>query len=445
MSTVVEPSREIPVLGRFDVVVVGGGPGGVASAIAASRMGARVALVERHGFLGGTATAMMVDNFFPFRAGTKWAVRGIAWDIVERLKALGAVEEAPSNREDQPYGFKECGRVYFHTETLKVLLDRLMEEYKIFVILHTLAAAPLQKGNRVEGIVVESKSGRRAILAPVVIDGSGDGDIAYRAGAPFEMRRPGDGLQPMTLEFVVSGIDRDRFREYLQNDNYGFRREIQIARARGEFVGRDRFDFHRLTTGGVMTGINVTRMHDVDPTDSQDLTRAEIEGRRQATVDVAFLRKYIPGFKECEITAFATQAGARESRRFVGGYMLEDRDLLDGSTFEDSIAVFPSLTDIHDPEGWKVDQHFPNDGEVFEIPYRCLVPEEVDGILIVGKCISATSYVEAATRFMICSMATGQAAGVAAALCAAHGMIPREVDVRSLRTDLLQQGAIVSA
>ena len=448
MAKIVEPSREIPVLGSFDVAVVGGGPGGFAAAIAAARMGARVALIERHGFLGGTATAMMVDNFFPFRAGEKWAVRGIAWDLVERLRELGVVEEAPSDRENRPYGFKECGRVYFHTETLKVLLDRLMEEMKIFVLFYTLAVAPLQQGNRVEGVVVEGKSGRQAILAPVVIDGSGDGDIACRAGAPFEMGRPGDGLlQPTTLEFVLSGIDRDQFLGYMREDptNYGFKKEIQAARAKGEYVGRDRLDFHRFTPGGVMTGINVTRMHDVDPTNAQDVTRAEIEGRRQATVVVSFLRKYIPGFEGCEITAFATQAGARESRRFVGGYMLEDKDLLEGSTFEDSIAVFPALTDVHDPKGWKVEQHFPEEGEVFEIPYRCLVPNEVDGVFVVGKCISASSFVEAATRFMICSMATGQAAGVAAATCSSKGILPREVDVFSLRKDLLDQGAVVSA
>ena len=176
MRTTVEPSRQIPVLRNFDVAVVGGGPGGLGAALAAARTGAKVALVERHGFLGGTATAMMVDNFFPFSAGPKWAVRGIAWEIVERLKALGAIEEAAGTQSDEsrPYGFADCGRVYFETETLKVLLDRMMEESGVYLLFHTLAVAPVQEGNQVKGIFIENKSGRQAILAPTVVDVSGD-------------------------------------------------------------------------------------------------------------------------------------------------------------------------------------------------------------------------------------------------------------------------------
>jgi hypothetical protein len=435
MRTIVEQPVEVPVAAEVDVVVVGGGVGGIAAAVAAARNGAKVALVERLGFMGGCATATMMDVMGEFQAGNTPAVAGIAMEVVWRLRDRGALEGTPGHR------------VYFDSEQLKVLADEMVLEAGVDLWLHTFGVKPVLEAGRVSGVFIESKSGRQAILAKYTIDISGDADIAYRAGAAWEIGRPEDGrLQPLTLNFMVGNVKREAVEDYYRDFRYGdpyFARLVRRAKRNGDFpIPRQEITHHRFTPGGNLTGLNVTRIQGKDPTNVKDLTESEILARKQIYQIAHFLRKYVPGFEQCEIAAIATQIAGRESRRVKGGYELTKEDIFGQRKFPDAIAKFPSFSDIHDPVGDKVTLVHPDEGAMFDIPFRCLVPEKVDGILMAGKCISSTSYAAATIRRLSASMATGQAAGTAAALCAAQGIEARNMEVAALQAVLRLQGVI---
>lgn len=476
MATITEPSREIPVAVEVDVVVVGGGCAGVSAALAAARSGAKTALVERLGFLGGCATATMMDVFWMFRAGPQIpAVEGVGMEVLRRLKERGGVDGEPG-----------C-RAYVDSEMLKVLYDDMMKEAGVDLWFHTLGVRPIQEGNAVKGVIIESKSGRQAILAKAVVDASGDGDIAWQAGAAYEMGRPADGkVQPVSTSFRLANVDLAAFQEYIRQnpDELSLRKIIAQARAAGDYdVPREYMSLHGIRPWGDFTGINATRVHLEDPTDVKQFTVAEIECRRQVYAVADMLRKYAPGFANCEVAAIATQAAARESRRFIGGYVLSQQDILTGARFPDAVAVSPCFTDIHNPAGptgfmpfpahpvtgesmyrecrdsgdpdsnWdtytrgaspvkphKMDPKYQPTGTLYDIPYRTLVPLEIDRLLTAGRCISCDNFAAGSVRYFSVSFATGEAAGLAAALSAEQGIVPRQLDVRELQTALVASG-----
>ncbi len=451
---VTEPARELKVASEVDVAVVGGGCAGIGAAIAAARNGARVAFIERLGFYGGCVTATMMDVFWMLRAGDEKAVEGIAMELLRRLKGeMDGVQGEPGRR---------C---FVDAEKFKLMVDIMVTEAGVEPWLHTLGVHPYMEGNRVAGVLTESKSGRQAILAKVVVDASGDGDIAARAGAPFEMGRPEDGLvQPVSTSFLLTGFDVKAVKAWLAEhpEDRSWARAIAEAKANGDWtINRRRMTFHGMyEETGDMSGVNATRVQAVDPTNVRDLTRAEMELRKQVFQVRDFARKYLPGGKNAKVGAIATQLAPRESRRVLGDYYLTGDDVVEAKMFGDTVAVSPCFWDQHNvledgsyhlnPGNSRdiyaashedIEQVAFASGNVYGIPYRCLVPRDVENILTAGRCISADRLAESSVRYLGASFAIGQAAGTAAALAGRGNTTPRQLDVQALRTRLAEQGA----
>lgn len=414
-----------------DIIVAGGGPAGVAAAVAAARLGARVTLVERYGFLGGMSTAGFVFPFMTHYAGDRPIIRGIWGEMRNRLAAY-------------PYGYKASTHLglrhfCFDLEGLKHIWLEMCLEAGVTLQLHTLIADALTDGDRVTGIVTHSKSGREELAAPVTIDATGDGDVAARAGAPFEIGRREDGLmQPMSMHFRMAGVDMARMPT---------REEISALYKRDKDAGllhnpRENvlwFD----TPHPDQVHFNTTRIVKVDGTKRDDLTAAEIEGRRQTHEMAAWLVRTVPGFEHAYLHGVAAQVGVRETRRIIGEYVVTEDELLAETIFPDAIALSAYPVDIHSPTGaGTVMKHLPF-GAYYSIPYRALVPVRTDGLLVAGRPISTTHEAHSATRIQAVAAATGEAAGTAAALALRARCDVRHLDIHTLRTTLTTHGALI--
>ncbi len=441
-----EPVRVTPVSAECDVLVVGGGPAGISAATSSARNGARTILVEAYGFLGGMLTAGMVNcvnGFRSQRASAARAVAGIAQEFVERIARLGGAY-LPEGLV--PY----C--VVVEPETAKLVAMELVRESGTQLLLHTLATNALKEGGSVSGIITHSKSGRRAIRAKVVVDCTGDGDVASNAGAAYQVGRQSDGKGlSMQLMFRIHSVDASRLASYAYTNRarlqamYDIEPLDQVREAAD--LGRP-FGVSGLTLGegeGASTFSCIVwrgrallwaaKSLSMDGTDAEGLTAAEMESRRDVARLVAEIRK-VPGFEHSGLEQTATQIGVRETRRIVGEYVLTEKDVIEGSRFEDSIAVGANPMACLGKR-----PILAHDG--FEIPFRSLLPEQADGVVLAGRCISASHEAHGSIRAMATCMATGQAAGTAAALCLTTGEIPRHVSVPRLQDLLGAQGAIV--
>ncbi|CAG7598547.1 hypothetical protein PAESOLCIP111_00235 [Paenibacillus solanacearum] len=415
----------------YDVIVAGGGPSGIAAAVAAARMGAKTLLVERYGFLGGAGTAMMVNPWMSYWASGGANVQlifGVLQELIDRMTAMGM------------YGHPKQ-RTAFDPEALKVAAEQLCQEAGVTLLYHSfLGEARMdESGARIEAIRFANKAGLVDFQASMYVDATGDADLAALAGAIVEKGRAVDSLsQPMTLNFRMAGVDMDRLQT---------RQEITAlykeAKKRGEIdCPREDVLWFYANQPGVIH-FNTTRVIRKDATDPWDLTAAEIEGRRQVQQLVRFLKAEVPGFEEAYLQTTAPQIGVRESRRVVGEYMLTADELLASCRFEDVIARGAYPVDIHNPDGeGTILKHLPP-GEWYDIPFRTLVPKKIQNLLIGGRPISATHEAHSAIRVQPIAMAIGQAAGTAAALCAKGGVLPRELDVRQVQKALTDQGAVL--
>lgn len=452
-------SREIPVAHVCDVLVVGGGPAGIAASIAAARNGARTLLVEQYGALGGMGTVGLVGPFMTsFSAdGKHQVIAGIFDELVRRMVALGgALHPSQVQPGSSHSGFivRHHGNVTpFDPETLKYVAAEMVLEAGVELLLHTFAFDVLTekaaRGVAVAGVVTASKSGARALRAKVVIDCTGDADVATLAGAPTDSGRPKDGkMQPMTLFFRVANVDGEQVRRYVRQhpkEKSPFESIVAQGRAAGEWpdIPRERVGIYESSTPGEWR-VNTSRLLDLDGTKAEDLTRGEVEGRRQVHALMSFLRRRVPGFAEARLVDTAAQVGVRETRRIVGDYVLTVEDICAGRRFPDTIALCAYGVDVHNPEGpgqgRREDYETAN---VYEIPYRCLLPRGVEQLLVAGRCVSATHEAAGAIRVMPPCYATGQAAGTAAALAVRAGQPPRNVDVGELRRLLAEQRQIL--
>ena len=445
-------SREIPVLDETDVLVAGGGPAGIAAAVAAARSGARTRLVERFGFLGGNLTAGLVGPCMTSYSldGQEQLIRGVFDEFVRRMeKNGGAMHPSRTSAGDAYAGFIVYGHdkvTPFEPEAAKTTALEMCREAGVELRLHSFVADAVVRDGRVAGVVAVSKSGMEMLPATVTVDCSADGDVAAAAGVPFQYGRDSDGLaQPMTVFFRVGGIDDEAVERYVRahpDDFRAFESIVTKARQEGRFPSPRRgIGMYRTLQPGVWR-INTTRVLGRNGTDVADLTAAEVEGRDQVQALVTFFREYLPGFERCELVDTAAMVGVRETRRIEGEYRLELSDLQSGRHFDDTIALCAYPVDIHDPTGagGGCDESA-GTANIYEIPFRSLVPRGVDGLLVAGRSISASHEALAAVRVMPPAFAMGEAAGTAASLAARAGIAPRNVDIAALRHALRSQGA----
>ena len=444
------PARDIPVRAEVDVLVVGGGPAGLMAAEAAAGDGLRVMLVESRGFLGGNLTIGLPILGFLGHKGNQ-IIEGLPQRFIDRLRARGAASE------HRPCAL-HMSLTIIDPEEVKRTAFEIMEEKGVEVLLYAFCADVVKEGDDVKGIIIESKAGREAILAKTVIDCTGDGDVAFRAGVECRKGDANGGMQPPTLMFCMKGVDVQRLRDAIvaQPDVYdmdtmpaeqfrtgkfitvGLRNQIEQARAAGIAIPVARTI---LITGLADDEIwvNMTRVNGVDSTLPESYTRGEIEGRKQVYDVARYLREFVPGFADARIEKIAPFMGIRESRVIVGKYILTDKDILEERRFDDAIAVAGYPVDIHHAEGGDCTLYWCDD--CYDIPYRTLVPAAAGNLLVAGRCSSMNHEAMASTRVMSTCMALGEAAGRAARLALKAGVQPADLDVETLRAELRATGA----
>src|SRR5665213_408010 len=440
--TISEPARQVPLYGEYEVAVLGGGPAGIAAAVASARAGRRTLLIERYGFLGGMGTAAGVTNFCGLHANVHGemhrVVQGVASDLLARIDRLGGL--------NAPHLI--LGKIFaqaYDTAAYKIAADDLLAAHKVDVLFHALGAGVvMQDDKRIHALMVETKAGRRAVRSDIFIDCSGDGDLAAWAGARFEVGDNAGSMLYPSMMFRLNGIDPDA-----AGDAW---RTIPALMQQAEAAGTHHFPrkgaIVRPQKSGIEWRVNFTQLARPDGSavnglEPDELTRGEIDGRRQAIEAFNFLRT-VPGFEKSYIVDLPPQLGIRETRRVVGGYMLDGKDVIGCASFDDSIGV----------NGWPMESHVAGD-VVFtfppipesrgfnELPYRMLTPEGLDNLLVAGRCASMTHDGQSAARVSGACFAMGEAAGTAASLALSGNTIPRDIAVEKLQQTLQQQGAFI--
>jgi ribulose 1,5-bisphosphate synthetase/thiazole synthase len=445
-SKITEPARDIDVVHETEVLVVGGGPSGLAAALAASRAGAQTTLVERFGCFGGNLTVVGVEGLAWYRHEQTVEAGGIAREFEDRAKQMGAaVPDAQSLSYE------------IDSEGFKVVADRLVEEAGVHPMLHRLVVAPVMDGNTIRGAITESKAGREAILAQRVIDATGDADVAHRAGAPT-VETPPERTMAASVMFHLAGVDKQRFIEGVHADPQTYKDwsagEWQVetdgkedalfspflrkpfAQAIDDGLIPKQLDTIAGTWGaahdtGELTYMNLVHLAGCDGTDPDSLTRFEIEGRRQVMHAIDALRAYTPGCEHARLRNFGMTIGIRDTRKIDAAYNLTAHDVRNEARFEDSIGIYPEFIDGH---GVLV---LPTTGRYMQIPYRALMPKRTNNLLVAGRAIGGDPIAHAATRNMACCVVTGQGAGVAAGLSvrdqAGIGAVQRELGRQGVR------------
>jgi hypothetical protein len=450
METYVEKERSIPIVRKVDVIVAGGGPAGIAAAVSAARNGAKTLLIEKNGWIGGMATSGLVHPFMPSYAGDKPINKGIFWEIVERLVAQGAAIHPDLTEMQTGYtGFVVWPHAHvtpFDAEVIKWIFQDLIEESGVETLLHTMVVGTIKEGTSAKGLILENKSGRMAVEGTVIIDATGDADVSHHLGAEYEKGNPLDGsLQPATIFFRLAGVNRHKVDAYIKEhpEERHFQTFAKIAKEKGEFIPSKHDVLFFYTPREDEVAINSTRIHGVDGTNVFDLTKAEFETRRQVRILYKFFKKYVPGFEKCYITTTAPEVGIRETRRIVGEYSLTKEDLLNTRQFADNIAQCSYMIDIHDRKETQLFYTAIPEGHSYGIPYRCLLPEKIENLLVAGRSISCTQEAQGSLRVMPPSFSLGQAAGTAAAIAVKSKCAPRYVDIDLLRSTLASQGQVI--
>jgi len=447
---ITEPARRIDVIHETDVLVVGSGPGGLGAALGAARAGAQTTLLERFGCFGGNITAVGVESFAWYRHEQTVDSVGVGSEMEARARAEGATS-------DESQSISQA----FDAERFKVVADKLVEEAGIHPMLHRTFVAPIMEGDVIRGVIVESKSGREAILARRVIDATGDADVAARAGAPYRTTAR-EKMLSVSVAFSMTGVNKRRFMETIKADAPKYRDwagnfewDIETSGKEDEmFSPFLRKPFKKAVEAGLIPGnlitmagtygtvhdngdltyLNLIHLGEFDGTNADDLTRGEIEGRKQAMYAIEALRRFMPGCEDATLRNFGMTLGIRDTRKIDAVYNLTADDVREQARFEDSIGIFPEFID-----GYGV-LILPTTGRYFHVPYRALVPKGVEGLLVVGRSIGGDEISHAAVRSMMCCTVSGQGAGVAAAVSLRSNDAVSRMDVSKVRTELARQG-----
>lgn len=434
---------------KYDVLVCGGGPAGFSAALYAARNGAKVALVEQMGYLGGAATVNGVNVFpFGYHDGQRYVMGGMFKEMYEELL-----------RRDAIIPHWQRGWEPFNMETYKLIIEDMLKEAGVDVYLEsTLVSAAVDRG-RISHILVSTLKGCIALEANQFIDATGDGHLAMLAGVPYDIGRESDGaVQPYTLMFFVGGVDFDIIREYNRDHSWltedgrtfingnGFRSFIEQANADGlDYIPKKTIgSMYNIPWLPGVVGINFGRIFADTKLDPRRLFEDSHIGRLQVQQGVEILQKYVPGFANCYLIESSSKVGRRESRRIKGLYTMTGDDVRLQRQFDDVIAQACYQIDIHGPTDTSSCLVKLPAGTHYDIPYRCLVPCVCENLLVAGRCVSATHEALAAIRVQPICMAIGQAAGTAAAMCANENKRPADLDVKALQQKLAEQGAILA-
>jgi hypothetical protein len=447
MTVTIKP-KEVNIAEQTDVLVIGGGPAGLGAAISAARTGAKVMLLERRAFLGGNITASYVETCNWFLHGTKFSAQGLYREIEDNYHA----------EYGRSHDVRENAPPRFSSEYLKIFLDELMVKENIKVLLYSFVNDVVVEKDHIQAVIIQTKNGPMAVAAKIIIDASGDGDVAFAAGVPFSQGRDKDGYcQPGTLNFRIAGVDvkavtegRDKLKEIGKQ----FTEDYLAGRTGLDCLRKD-LPFGRLTAAGLISYINYPCSYMIDPTSNIDLTKGEIECRRYIKQFYYYMKEHFAGFEKIEIASIAPEIGFRDSRRITGKYTLTHGDIEQNKIWDDTICVFPRLYDMLSPDGFMggdgaregegnrghIFVHIKEDDtRTFNVPYRCLLPVKIDNLLIAGRCISTTHVAESSIRAIYACMLTGQAAGTAASLSVQGGYAPEKVNIGKVQASLKTQG-----
>ncbi len=440
MSHIEEPSRRIPVYGEYDVIVLGGGPAGIAAAAAAGAAGRRTLLVERYGFLGGMGTAAGVTNFCGLHANVhgdiRQVVHGVADDVLGRIDRLGGLNEPHLI-------FGKTKAQAYDTAAYKCAADDLLLARNVELLFHALAANVVMEDQRIDALLVETKSGRVAVRGQIFIDCSGDGDLAAFAGAPFEIGDDNGDLLYPTMMFRLNNVDAaagEAWKTIPQLMDDAARRGVQFPR-KGAIVRPQK---HAMEWRVNVTQLKTGNGRALDGTSADDLTKGEIEGRRQAVAFFDFLKANAPGFADAYIVDIPPQIGIRETRRITGLYQLTGQDVISCASFPDTIGV----------NGWPIEAHVAGDvvwrwpdipaARGFNhLPYGSIVPKGVSNLLVAGRCASMTHEGQSAARVSGACFVMGEAAGTAAHLALAEGKNPSDITIQKLQETLERNGVFL--
>lgn len=410
------------VKGYYDVIVAGSGPSGMGAAVKAARVGAKVLLIEYCGSVGGISTTGLMSHF------TGRVKSSLYEEILRRA----------SEKNLYPSDFN-----IIDPEILKITYLEMLAEHNVDILLYTLVCDAIVEDNKVTGVLTQSKSGTAAYYGKVTIDCTGDGDVAYYAGAEFCLGRESDSkMQPATLMFKVAGVDMDR-----AVFPGSFESQVETPKGEIQHIAKEKLPFpaghvllYRTTFPGVVT-CNMTNAINIDGTKAEDLTKAEIICRSQMEPIVAFLREYVPGYENCYIISAASLMGIRETRHFVGEKQITEEDILSARQFEDWIVEDAYFNfDVHNMSGASLDEtgmqkKFPQQ-RGYSIPYGCIVPKNLDGLLLSGRNISGTHLAHSNFRVMPICVAIGEAAGCAAAIATKRNISLRDVPVADIQKSL---------
>lgn len=445
---VIRKEQTLEVWKHVDIVVAGGGPAGIGAAVSAARQGKTVLLLEKRAYLGGNITACYVENCNYFLKGTGFESEGIYAEIEKKCY--------------EKYGndnLRERNKACFSSEYLKVFLDEFVQEAGVEILFYSFVNEVIMENNRISAVLIQTKKGPMAVTADVYIDTTGDGDVAFAAGIPYEQGRKEDGLcQPGTVSLRLSGADTNALLQdgdRLSEIGRIFKEDYRAGRT-GLPCKRQDLPFGRLTGGGVISYVNYSCSYGLDPTDPRDLTKGELECRQYVMDIYHYLKEHFEELRGIEVASISPEIGFRDSRRILGKYYLTIDDMESQRHFDDVIAVFPRFYDMLAPDaymdgdgkvegkGYKGHIYEPVvDQRTFEIPYGSLLPVSVANLLTAGRCISADHVAESGVRAISLCMMTGEAAGTAAALAVRDQVIPAEISVKELQTILKQQNRLL--